>query len=745
MSDSPSHYTSAGNFISSIKGNVDPRTGLFNVELPLMNIHGNALMGPPLSLSLSYSPLSTVNKGFGKGFRLNLSQYDKNTGQLLLFTGEEYRIDTNYQVKQQKLRNFIFKKLDDYTCHIIHKSGLIEHLIEQSGEIYVVSQISSADGRSLYLTWDSNFLPARLTQIIDDNNNILCSITYPDDKWTTTRFTLFPKNIELSYNITFTFINEMLFQMANDAVDPLLVWSFGYDAVGPQKNYQAITEFNSPTGLIEKVSYYEEQGMDFPEIAKLPPLPCVYQHIIIPGREQPNLVTKWYYTQKNYLGKDAGFNLWQPDMDQMLNIFLANYQYGSTEQRMDENGSVLCQVTRRYNSYHLLESETSIRNGKISIKRTEYYAESGVEFNDQPAQYALPKQKIERWSEVDEKGTMSSREIRTLYEFDENGNPIREESPDGTVTEFVYYPSIGEDNKCPANEFVRFQKMQTITPPQKNSNEFVSKTEYIWQKLEALNCNGYAVVQKSNEQSTGKKRKLTQISYYNDRRVPLLYGRVNYLQITLTPDINQTETFTTTNRLNYCISPTELTEESTFIGHDGLINTATSVHNLWTGKLLSETTSQGVETRYCYDKIGRLKCRTLCPNSEYENASTWDYVISKDGPYSIENDVLGNQRRTNFDCAGRIINRHAFDIETDTWYETYSSRHNSLGELIISTVNDWLIGSSNHFPLMSEVTYDGWGEKKWSLFLTTKQSINKLITLNSFTQVLLKVISMGSI
>lgn len=721
MSDASSHYTSAGNFISSMQGSVDPRTGLFRVQLPLMSVHGNAMMGPPLELKLSYSALSKVNYGFGNGFRLNLSQYDRNNGQLLLSTGEEYRVGSNYQVKQQKLKNFIFNKLNDRTCQIIHKSGLIEHLIERTNKIYVVSKIVSADGRTLNFVWHT-FPPARLIAIKDDDQHVLCQINYPNNQSKITLFTVLPNNIERSYNIMFFIKNDFLTQIKNKAVDPELVWSFRYDDIGPQNRYRSITEINTPSGLIEKVWYYADEGMDFPEIAKLPPLPCVHRHIIIPGEKQPNIITEWNYTRKNYLGKDANFNMWHPDTDQMLNIFIINNQYGSTEQHMDSNGRVLCRVTRRYNCYHLLEFEMTNRNGKVHTKSTEYYAKPGVKFDDQPAQYALPKIKTECWSESDKNGTMLKRTIQIRYEFDENGNPIREESPDGTVTEFTYYPSNGEENKCPADPhgFVRYQKMQTITPPQKTGNEFISSTSYKWQKLDALNGDGYAVVQKSNEQTTAKKRKLTQNLYYTDHRIPLLYGRIMCQQMTLTPDITQTETFTTTNRLDYRITLTELIEESKFIGHDGLIATATIAHDLWTKKLLSETTCQGIETRYDYDKIGRLKCQTLCPNSEYEIANTWDYKISKSNSYTIETDAVGNKIKTHFDCIGRIVSRYTFNADTAIWYETYSSEYNSLGEPISSTVDDWLIDGSKRFPLMSSITYDGWGEKSMVSFSNNK-------------------------
>ena len=104
-------YSQAANFLSTVSGGFDFRSGLFNLNLPLANLHSSALAGPALSLSLMYSPLSDVNYGFGIGFSLNLSSCDTNIGRLKLASEEEYRVDIRtLNVKQQKLKNFILKK-----------------------------------------------------------------------------------------------------------------------------------------------------------------------------------------------------------------------------------------------------------------------------------------------------------------------------------------------------------------------------------------------------------------------------------------------------------------------------------------------------------------------------------------------------------------------------------------------------------------------------------------------------------
>lgn len=724
-----SFYSSAGNFTSALNSSVDPRTGLYNVNLPLVKLPANSLVGPSLSLNLLHNPLSTVNIGFGKGFFLNLSQYNKDKGQLQFSTGEQYRVGSDNQVKQQKLKNFIFTKLnEDDTYRVVHKSGIKEHLSLLNNNIYVATEISSGDGRSLTLKWDAQFSPGRLTQVTDNDDNILCSIVYPDGESATTRFTLLPKVAELSRTITFIFRNELLIGVNDDAIDPALAWEFKYDDVGPKRCYRVITEIKTSTGMTEKVVYDSAEGMEFPQKAKQPALPRVHQHVITPGCGQPNVTTTWKYTQENYLGKNANFEHWQPDTDHMLNILIRDYHYGSTEESTNDDGNVLSAVTRRYNSYHLLVSETTVRDGKKHAKETEYHAQVDVEFDKQPVQYALPKKQTETWSHEDD--ATNSHSTVTNLEFDGDGNPVRHQSPDGTVTEYTYYPSAGDGDACPADPhgFVRYQKMKTVTPPKTSGNEAVSQTKFVWQKVDALRGSGYTVAQKSKELIKGNSHSSTTNIYHTDHKAPAIYGRVRSQQSIFIPDTSKTETiFTKSRNFTYTIDPKSntFTHKTEFIGHDGLTTTESQVRNVWTGQMQAQRSSTGVEIRYDYDKLGRIIRRTVCPGSDYENSSKWEYVMSEDGLHTIETDHDGNATKSSFDFSGRILSQHRFDTEKKVWYEVSSSAHNSLGEVVSRTVSDWHTGTAktgrDHFPLTADIAYGGWGEKKTISFSNDKK------------------------
>ncbi|WP_148251451.1 RHS repeat-associated core domain-containing protein [Raoultella terrigena] len=724
---SPSFYSQAGNFISSVQGGVDPRTGLFNLSLPLANIHSGWLAGPVLALSLQYSPLSSVNEGFGTGFTLNLTRYDTDTGKLLLSTGEEYRVSSSGDtVKQKKLKNFIFEKKGEGTCRVIHKSGLVETL-SLIGTVYVPTGITAPDGRGLELVWNAAYKPARLARVTEDDGAILCSVTYPDESVATTQFSLLPYDGNAGYSTVFKFTNELLVRVTSHADAPALVWTFDYDDVGPQKNYRTLTGLTSPTGLTEKVAYYSDNGMEFPDIAGLPALPCVYQHTLIPGGEQPESITRWTWTQKNYLGHEAGLNQWQPDTDGMLNILLSDYQYGSTAERIDTDGrSVLSKVTRRYNSYHLQVSETTVRDGKTYSQATEYYAKPGVAFNDQPAQYALPVSQTESWEDT----SGASPRTRVIFtEFDEAGNPLYQETPDGTVTKYEYYPADGEGNNCPADPygFTRWLKSRTVTPRQVKGDEPVTRIVSTWRKLNALCGEGYIVVADSVTQTTGNASTVVTREYYDDISDMLTYAREKTRNTVLTPDVSEDKTFSSSRVFTYeagtgisCLRQTD-----TFIGHDTLTAARATIRHAHTGLLLSETDVQDVTITHSYDKARRPLSRTIAPETDYENTTTWSYVIEDDGPVTTVTDASGNQQKTHVDGAGRRIRQQRLDMDdTQQWFEVSSRAHNPLGEVASGTGSDWHTGAGEQYSLDMTASYDGWGTNSLLAFTDGIQHVH---------------------
>lgn len=86
------HHSQAFNFTSAVTGQVDPRPGIFGVNIPIAHIIGNDHMGPELPLTLSYSPLDNNDATYGLGFSDNLTRYNIESRILTLSTGQSYHV-----------------------------------------------------------------------------------------------------------------------------------------------------------------------------------------------------------------------------------------------------------------------------------------------------------------------------------------------------------------------------------------------------------------------------------------------------------------------------------------------------------------------------------------------------------------------------------------------------------------------------------------------------------------------------
>lgn len=713
---SPSFYSRAGNFISAIQGGVDPRTGLFNVSLPLINLHTSDLAGPGLSLALRYSPLSSIDDGFGRGFALNLTRYDTRSRQLLLSTGEEYRISSSGDaVRQKKSGNFIFEKTNNYTYRVIHKSGLVETL-SQFGPVAYTTGITDACGRQLHLSWNWSDTMARLSEVFeveDAKRTILCKVACADARVATTTFTVLPGSAESGYDIVFSFGSGALLSVTSRADTPERVWTFTYDRLNPYvTKWQPgfLTGMTSPTGLKEEVVYPYSEGMAFPDGVGLAPLPRVTLHRLLPGGGQPAVTTQWEWTEENYLGRNLpgrNFSQWQSDTDLMLSGLHFGYVYGSTAKILDASQRrVLCAVTRRYNSFHLQVSESTLRDGKTHSVATEYHARPGATFGEQPDQYLLPVKQTETWNDV------RTRTRITRWQFGAAGNPLRQEVPDGVVTEYVWYPAQGEGDACPPDPhgFTRYLKRKTVTPRRVKGDEPATVAVHTWKKQSDRWGESYAVVGDTVTETTGGVKTVVTRTYYADLNDALTSGREKTRTTTLTPDVQAGASYTSRQSFAYKKTEQGLSQAETLTTHDGLTVTRQTLRHAGLGLLLSETDAQGVTVTHSYDKTGRVLSRKLAPGTHYENISTWSYAIEDTGPVTTETDVAGNGMKIFFDGAGREIRRQRFDKDgTQAWFDVLARTYNPAGETVSGTGSDWLTGSREQYLIRTGFTYDGWG------------------------------------
>ena len=152
----------AVNFVSSLQTGVDPRTGQYFVNIPLVEINANNQLGPMLPLSLNYSSLSDNNSGFGIGFSLGLTSFNNLTNILTLSNGEKYRvIPGTDMILYGKVKNIIFSYtngVDDSQGYVVKwKDGKIEYLkIADDRRTFVLDRSVSPLGHELLFEWGWN-------------------------------------------------------------------------------------------------------------------------------------------------------------------------------------------------------------------------------------------------------------------------------------------------------------------------------------------------------------------------------------------------------------------------------------------------------------------------------------------------------------------------------------------------------------------------------------------------------------
>ncbi|PHM70683.1 RHS repeat domain-containing protein [Xenorhabdus kozodoii] len=717
MSDN--FFSQAANFQSTATGQVDPRTGLFNYAMPLAHLIGNNQLGPEQTFALSYSPLNSGNIGFGIGFSLGLTHYNAEHRLLMLSTGEQYKVfetDERVFLKQYKQDVIRFEKdVEQNVYRVIHKSGQVEILTGPRNlyDLKVPTHIINPLGCTLTLDWDYGGKPIPRLVSVSDESQVLLKIQYHTAIYT--RIMVWPDTPE-SYVIRLNFENDRVTQIHNESGDQTLSWKLGYDS-----GSGFLTRISSPTGMTEFVNY-DLEGHDFPSDAHLPPLPYVTRHTqqIKPGSD---IIRDYEYTEYNFLGYGS-HGSWNENDDYLYGV-LTNYHYGSTEHW--NNGTEQRHITRRYNNYHLLISENAQQNSCQRQHKTKYYAHIGQSFDNQPPQFQLPQSATVRF--ISDSG---QREEVTQTEFDAAGNPTVQVAPDGTRTEWVYYPAEGETDQCPADPhgFVRYVKSKTVTPaPTAGYNDApVHHVRYRYETLSTRSGspNTYAVVCTRQEMYSGSQLLQASQTHYVDQPDQPHHGRVALIEETVysAPDNRSTDTlphWTSQTRFSYSLTDGELQNTVQWCGHDGLTVSGLQVTSCVSGKLLRGQDPLNCTAHYTYDALGRLLKQEDNAGTDYARDIQFTYTIEENNvPTTTQQDVWGNQTRTRFNGKGQPYQKEilAKGQEAAGWRQVSGIERDSWGRAITKTYHDWLPTETDpekeaqvrQVSVRQQTTYNNWGQ-----------------------------------
>ncbi|WP_338473794.1 RHS repeat-associated core domain-containing protein [Pseudomonas sp. MS646] len=761
MTASTAVHSNAFNFLSFVQTGVDPRTGFYTVSLSLPELLSNYLRGPLVPLTLNYNPLNTNDSGFGTGWNLALSQYTPSTQIVSVYSGQTFKVTGPYEgvanrkrMKEQKIEDFQFFQLPDDQFKIVHKSGLVE-ILELKGaspQVAMPVKMYSEQGHEITLDYVT-VAGAPMLRTIRDDTGLLLEITR----------NLITNAVHIGYKpVNGTALAEVVLNMKDGRVDRITLpttenagWRFEYR---PEKGLDCISAVWTPLGAHETVQYNDD-GHGLPGSGnEQRKLPRVTDHVTDPGGGQGPITVKYTYSANghNFLGFNSGIG-WSEDGLDNLYKMLDAYEYESTEALMVGTDTVRS-VTRKFNRFHLLVSETTLQGTHQQTQKTRYYADEDdkLAFDAQPRQCQLPKEVMTRWELTDD--ARKWREDVERSEYDIHGNQTLSVQPSGVTEATTYYPAGGIPGKCPEDPygFVKHIEHTTVSPatdpelvPDLQAGAPTLRTRYSYVELPALDdvyirVPSVVVSEESQQQVVGQTEVLletTRHEYFNTPVDPLIHGLERLKTVSLVgegrdyvsttgyeyrirTDEEKAKSNKATNGNDILLGETVFETTETFTGHDNLVKVVSAERSLLNGEPLL-TRDKDIRIRMTYDALVRVLTETVAPDDpDYAATRSYSYTLIRPADkdqapvtgqaFQEVESVKGLKTRTWFDGLNRAVREEQQDADFSggAFRDIYRSTYNALGQLIEEQEIDWL----ELTPLALKTTYafDDWGEQSSS-------------------------------
>ncbi|KAI1169833.1 hypothetical protein F4777DRAFT_571667 [Nemania sp. FL0916] len=737
----PNFYSQGLNFSPFLERGVDPRTGQYSCSLSIFKCPSEARNTAPLNLSIYYSPLNNHDIGLGIGWGFTVSQYQHrgfDNHRLSLSTGDQYRVrdvGDSVVVRDRKLENFIFKKRtvrredngrDETVYEVVYKSGLVE-ILSNEGDSFNTSvpvRIYATNGRYLTLVWTAFGEQPRLTKIQDGEQDLL-EISYTPAGAEIVRNPGTSESSTFSLLRTNNFLTEIRLPL-EEGETKQSVWQFAYEASNDE--VFGLSTVTNPAGLVERLQY-NQYGHRLPNGAPLETIPYVTRHTVFPGQGQPAIETSYEFSDHNFLGY-GGWVDWRDGED---NLYLVPDEYQYTSKVSVIGGST---TTHVYNKFHLVVESQKQTGTKRVTQAIEYYALRYTPFDEQPAQYQLPRTVTITFGDT---SSNTSRTQVTLHEFDGWANPIKEVTPDGITTERIYYPATGETDSttgeicCPADPhgFQRYVKEVITVPAASPFKTPTRSSEYQYRELPAA-AGGYAthsvVISKVKFLEDSQGHSSTEYQFVNEpssRDHHRLKQEITRLG----------DQFPLTRTVAYEYPGADrLTQTTSTTSFDGLAVQEQSTQSLLTGVMIAREDPRGIQSTFEYNRIGRLVKETVAPGTDHQAVRQYEHAVvtradgRADGICLTQTDAKGVRERHITDGLERLCRVESQDddgewVQEDgvvaysgTFRVTQEYTYNSLNQCVEVDAIDWLKDASSSESRSEQrnktlFEYDDWGQE----------------------------------
>ncbi|SQC92170.1 RHS repeat-associated core domain [Cedecea neteri] len=703
---------------------------------------------PFLPLTLSWSALQTGNPyGLGTGCTFGVTRYDEsvNPGQLLLSSGERYRVNRTLSgdgltLRQCPLPTFRLSKVKGdngvMQCLIRHKDGHTEVLEKQTQSLWLPVRIVAPTGRHLALTWQAGQGVARLSTVEDENGLTLCRFTWGDvpamTVWPGTdeemRLMLYPKNGYLSeiHNVS-------------DAAEKL-VWTLGWEDSETLRfpgNVCPLKSVRTPAGLTHTVTW--EKKMRFNARSGEGRLPAVVKSQVSTADGEVSQVATYRYSidsrnpgddetvlNHNWLGYGAAFSDSEYDTnnDNLLSL-RQPYHYWSEVSLKGAGGDPDTVVRRTYNRFHLMTEERIWLEGRACVhtQAIQYYADESKTLAEQKAIWSFPHTVTQTWQQG---SALRSETARSAYD-EHTGNLLTQTAPDGTVITMTWYPASGEGDRCPADPhgFARCLKSRTVTPVRTAyGDEPVTREVHTWTDIAAKaahrgqsgrpetvvmphTVSTFVYLTAGTPEENTARSSMT-YQYQQGDVTARDFGRLTRQVSTFHNEISPAHPYETETGLTFTydgathrqtrtvtVSAMKNAADPDFMAP--VVTTSRVVSGL-TGRVMSLTDATGNVVRCEYDALGRPKGQTLHPEDEaYRQASRTQYFPADSQGHTqvVHTDALKNQVRTTFNALGQVVRQEVQDMDgpegkRQAWLTASACQYDARGQGVSTAVTDWL-------------------------------------------------------
>lgn len=720
---------------------VDPRTGLYEVFIPLPSIVGNNGSGPVFETGLHGTPSINNALGLGDDISISVTTYSVARSLLTFHSGETISIKEGVNPKPQNDAVHVSWSENQLTVTRKDKRCEVLELLDNTG-IYVPKILTTYEhdldlelSKNLYFTWISTphviegktHYQIQLTGITDSTKRNLLKIEYttpaPDTSPAigTVKFIFWPDNPTHTLTYTLALKDYALQSVTLGDTHKTTLEYLDHPVCGWLLN--KITNFD---GLQETVEY-KDNGLTFPDNPKLSALPCVSTHTLTPAGGGTPVITTYTYERQDETKYRTIMTEGVPAIRTTVYQYNGNHDVETETLSQGSAKTLTTYITNMDDGLHNRETKVTYQQAnrsRTTTNKNSFNYSSGLVKNQQQTitsemDYLRSPGEPFYNSQKNSAGTLRARTLlsaiaRTSKQEpnDQPGTPWETEegiyhSPfasDALDTKFVETPGLlaiipGLPDLIPALrnvaklELYRYELQYPLEAKLYSTLECSLATDrladaaLVGQQHEYYEANFTEEGTVIEDFRTGRVKSIRRSTLGNKYLAPLVSDPLRSFAYALGG-----------------VGNIELTTTTTETDEHGNSRTSSETKSTLDGRLIRQVDIDGNRTEYSYNNNGQLSTLTVCAQSTtYRQVTTYTYPAPGQIQVTTPN---GQTRLSQYDGQDRLVSEHLIENGQKKLIKAIS--YDRIGRELRTTQYDYQNGTPAQLYEWQELKYDDW-------------------------------------